>query len=161
MAFANVQPTFGSTKQANALLKLAQDRQHAQAERLISLHLSARSALSGDNNLLCQGAWMMAGGVSPVAEKILPVTDDEVTDLLDQARERWKNPKPIPRWCCDSVHSAGDDPRFMGELAEMWAVCRAFGYYGRVDPADQWLAAFRCYDGLIIERDDRTADGPE
>ncbi len=153
MAFDNVRESFGSTKQAEFLLTAAQARQHAQAERLISLHLSARSALSGDNNFLCQAAWMMAGGESPVADQIEPVTLRECEELLTNARERWNDPQPIPRWCMDGVHSAGDDPRFMGCLPEMWAVCRAYQQYGRVDPADEWLPDFRSFDGLIIERD--------
>lgn len=151
MAFADVHETFGSTKQAAFLLQIAENIGHDLAARLCTVHLSAKSALSGDNNFLCQAAWMMAGGVSPVAETILPVTAAECGDLLNRATERWKNPQPIPRWCLDGVHSAGDDPRFMGCLPEMWAVCKAFQHYGRVDPTDEWLPEFRCYDGLVIE----------
>jgi hypothetical protein len=33
----------------------------------------------------------------------------------------------------------------------MYAVCRVFEYYGRIDPADQWLPEFRCFDELVIE----------
>jgi hypothetical protein len=36
----------------------------------------------------------------------------------------------------------------------MYAVCKAFEHYGRVDPDDKWLPAFQCYDGLIIEKAD-------
>jgi hypothetical protein len=116
MAFADVRPMFGATKQAEFLLQEAERMGHELAERLGRVHLSARSALSGDNNFLCQAAWMMAGGESPVAEKILPVTEDQCHELLEKAKERWRNPEPIPRWCCDGVHCAGDDPRFMGAL---------------------------------------------
>jgi hypothetical protein len=157
MAFADVRETFGPTKQAEYLLRLAQSIRHDLAVRLCRVHLSAKSALSGDNNFLCQAVWMMAGGVSPIAETILPVAVTECADLLAHARERWKNPQPIPRWCCDGVHSAGDDPRFIGMLPPMWAVCKAFQHYGRVDPADEWLPAFRCYDGLVIEGHDDAA----
>ncbi|MEP7309154.1 MAG: hypothetical protein ABJA98_26925 [Acidobacteriota bacterium] len=151
MAFAQVRETFGATRQAQFLLGIAEQMGHDLAVRLCELHLSAKSALSGDNNFLCQAAWMMAGGTSPVAATIFPVTAAECGDLIDQAEERWKNPRPIPRWCLDGVHSAGDDPRFMGCLPEMWAVCKAFQHYGRVDPSDEWLPEFRCYDGLIID----------
>jgi hypothetical protein len=152
MAFARVRPAFGSSKQAEYLLQLAQARQHAQAERLISLHLSAKSVLSGDNNFLCQAAWMMAGGGSPVAEDIQTVTTRECEDLLNNARGRWKNPQPIPGWCIDGLHSAGSDVRFTGLLPNMMAVCNAYKYYGRVNPEDDWLPEFRCDDGLIIQR---------
>ena len=161
MAFVDVQETFGATKQAEFLLRLAESRGHDLAARLCRIHLSAKSALSGDNNFLCQAAWTMAGGVSPVAEKILPVTTAECSELLDRARERWKNPHPIPKWCCDGIHCAGDDPRFTGMLPEMWDVCLAFQHYGRVDPSDEWLPQFRCYDGLVIEGDDGAAEGSD
>jgi hypothetical protein len=157
MAFADVRETFGATKQAEYLLRLAQSIRHDLAVRLCRVHLSAKSALSGDNNFLCQAAWMMAGGVSPVAETILPVAAAECGDLLDRERERWKDPQPIPRWCCDGVHSAGDDPRFMGSFDQMIQVVNAFKHYGRIDPADEWLDSFKCYDGLIIEGHDDAA----
>ena len=141
-AFGTVQEVFGATKQAQFLLQLAENMGHDLAARLCQLHLSARTALSSDNNFLCMATWMMAGGVSPVAEKIQPVTAGECYQLLDKAKERWQNPQPIPRWCCDGVHCAGDDPRFMGMLPEMYAVCKAFEQYGRVDPEDKWLPEF-------------------
>jgi SWIM zinc finger len=150
-AFWHVQETFGATRQAFFLAQLAAALGHELAARLCEVHLSARSALSRDNNFLCQAAWMMAGGVSPVAEQIVPVTADECESILERARERWRNPQPIPRWCVDGLHSAGDDVRFTGMLPNMMAVCNAFKYYKRVDPSDEWLPEFRCYDGLIIE----------
>jgi hypothetical protein len=36
----------------------------------------------------------------------------------------------------------------------MYAVCKAFEHYGRVDPTDEWLPEFQCYDGLMIEKED-------
>ena len=151
MAFADLKPTLGATKQAEFLLQCADRMGHDLAARLCKIHLSAKSALSGDNNFVCQTAWLMAGGESPVAEETLPVTADECHELLTRGEEKWQNPEPIPRWCCDGIHCAGDDPRFAGCLPEMWAVCRAYQYYGRVDPADEWLPQFQCYDGLIIQ----------
>jgi hypothetical protein len=153
-AFRNVRETFGATKQAEFLLHLAESMGHELAAWLCRVHLSAKSALSGDNNFLAQAVWMMAGGVSPIAEQMLPVTDDECRDLLDRAKERWQHPQPIPRWCCDGIHCAGSDTRFTGLLPQMYAVCKAFQRYGRVDPSDEWLPEFRCYDGLIIEEND-------
>ena len=68
--FADVKPPFGATKQAELLLRQAERVRHSLAARLCKVHLSAKSALSGDNNFLCQAAWMMTGGKSPVAEKL-------------------------------------------------------------------------------------------
>lgn len=139
-----------SSRQAELLARVARERGHALAQRLIGIHLRARSALSGDNNFLCQAAWMMAGGYSPIAEHDGPVFAAEASDALEIAREQWMNPQPIPRWCCDGLHSAGDDERFMGVWFHMYACCLAFEHYGRLDPRDAWQPEFYCYDGLTI-----------
>lgn len=142
----------GGTRQAELILSVAKRYQHPLAERLAEIHLRAKSALSSDNNFLCQAAWMMAGGESPVALTLEPVTNSEVMQLLDAAKEKWKTPRPIPGWCCDGIHCAGNDARFAGLWHLMYAVCKAFEYYGRVDPEDKWLPRFNCYDGLIVEQ---------
>lgn len=146
---------FNATKQAQFLLDVAERLGHDLAARLCRIHLSARSALSGDNNFLCQAVWMLAGGSSPVADVDVSVTEAECEELLNRARESWKTPHPIPRWCLDGVHSAGDDARFMGVLPAMFSVCEAYAHYGRVDPDDEWLPSFRSLDGLIVEADQR------
>jgi hypothetical protein len=139
-----------ATKQAEFLARVAAKTTHSLAQRLVEIHLRAKSALSRDNNFLCQAAWMMGGGYSPVAERSEPVFATEVFDLVETARERWKNPQPIPRWCCDGLHSAGDDVRFMGVWFHMYASCLAFEHYRRLDPLDNWISEFYCYDGLTI-----------
>jgi hypothetical protein len=141
----------GATKQTELILDCAKKADHKQAARLARTHLSAKGALSSDNNFICQAAWMLAGGTSPVADAAYPVSFGEVIELREKALEKWKHPEPIPGWCCDGVHSAGNDVRFMGAWHHMYAVCRVFQHYGRVDPADQWLPEFQCYDGLTIE----------
>jgi hypothetical protein len=64
MAYASLQKSeqVGATKQAEFPLQLAEERVHDLAIRLCKIHLSQRSALSGDNNFLCQAAWYLAGG---------------------------------------------------------------------------------------------------
>jgi hypothetical protein len=152
IAFADLEQKVGATKQAEYLLQLAERMGHDLAGRLCRVHLSAKSALSGDNNFLGQAVWMMAGGVSPIAESIEAVTAEECHDLLDKAKERWRNPQPPPLWNFDGIHCSGSDSRFAGLLPEMWAVCRAFQYYKRVRPEDEWLPSFRdCSDGLMIQ----------
>lgn len=160
MAYCSLQRNerVGATKQAEHLLHLAEERNHDLAVRLCRVHLSQRSALSGDNNFLCQAAWMLAGGVSPIAERIAPVSTEECFELLERAKESWWNPHPIPRWCTDGIHSAGDDPRFAGLLPQMMAVCRAFQHYGRVNPDDVWLPQFQCLDGLTIQTENSIAE---
>ncbi len=92
-----------------------------------------------------------------VGDSIFSVSGEEVSDLLERPRERWKDPQPIPGWFCDGVHSAGNDVRFMRTWHHMYAVSRAFQHYGRLDPGDIWLPEFRCYDGLTIEPVEETS----
>src|ERR1035438_228045 len=91
----------GGTRQAELILNLAKKYQHPLAERLAQVHLHAKTALSDENNFLCQAAWMMAGGQSPVNDHIEQVFAEECYEIIDKAKERWKNPQPIPGWCCD------------------------------------------------------------
>jgi hypothetical protein len=160
-AMGFTQCRLGGTKQAEFMLECAKKADHKEAQRLGMVHLGAKGALSSDNNFICQSAWMLAGGMSSVADVIEPVHLSEPSELLEKARERWKDPKPIPGWCCDGVHSSGNDVRFMGAWQHMYAVCKAFSYYGRVDPHDEWLPKFQCYDGLTIQEcASRKGDGP-
>jgi hypothetical protein len=62
---------------------LAKRSSHDLAERLTHVHLRARSALSSDNNFLCQAAWMLAGGNSPVADVLHPVSSSEISELIE------------------------------------------------------------------------------
>lgn len=143
---------FGATEQAEWFLELAENREHELAARLCEVHLQNKAALSGDNNFLGQAVWMMAGGKSLIASHPSPsVTAGECYELIEKAKEAWKTPHPIPTWACDGVHSAGNDPRFMGMFVNMVGVCRAFEHYGRIDPNDEWLPSFRCWDGLVVE----------
>ncbi len=141
----------GSTRQAQYLMTIAQELNHEKAVRLLNVHLGARTALSGDNNFTGQAAWWLAGGVSPVADKIEPVEMSEACELLERAKERWKHPLPIPNEYCDSVHCAGKDRRYAGILNDMWAVCMAFIEYGNIEPENRWLPQFFPIDGLEIE----------
>ena len=63
----------GGSKQAELVLALAKKNGHQWAERLANVHLRARSALSSDNNFLCQAVWMLAGGTSTAADVLHPV----------------------------------------------------------------------------------------
>jgi hypothetical protein len=94
---------------------------------------------------------MLAGGVSPVADQIEPIVIGEVCELLKRARERWKQPLPIPSCYLDGVHSAGADRRYAGILQDMWAVCCCFSKNGNIEPANRWLPEFFPLTGLEIE----------
>ena len=141
----------GSTRQAEFLMSIAQEMNHERAVRLLNIHLGARTALSGDNNFTGHAVWYLAGGESPVADQIEPVAAGEVYELLDQAKERWKHPEPIPHCYCDGIHCAGQDRRYAGILTDMWAVCMAFREYGNIEPENLFLPEFYPTDGLEIE----------
>ena len=123
----------GSTKQAEYLMTIAQEMNHGKAIRLLSIHLGARAALSGDNNFTSQAAWMLADGESPVADQIEPVVEGEVYELLDEATERWKHPKPIPHCYCDGIHCGGKDGPATWRVSGCSAA--AAGLYGAEEAA--------------------------
>jgi hypothetical protein len=139
------------TKLAEFLLQLAEVQNSKVAARLARIHRTHKSALSGDNNFLCQAAWVMAGGESPVFNTCEPVTHAEVVALLEQASERWKNPVPIPHEYCDGIHCAGQDRRYAGILQDMWAVCQVFNKHGNIEPNNEWTFDMYSLDGLEIE----------
>jgi hypothetical protein len=141
----------GSTRQAEYLMTIAQELNHEKAVRLLRIHLGGRTALSGDNNFTGQAAWWLAGGESPVADQIEPVTTGEVYELLDQAKERWKHPQPIPSEYTDGIHCAGKDRRYAGILTDMYALCLCFSHYGNIEPKNQFLPEFYPTAGLEIE----------
>jgi hypothetical protein len=53
---------------------------------------------------------------------------------------RW----PMPRFCYRL------ESRLCAKT-EKYAVCKAFSYYGKVDPEDEWLPEFQCFDGLTLQ----------
>ena len=140
-----------ASRQAEFLMTIAQEMNHEMAIRLLRIHLGARTALSGDNNFTGHAVWMLAGGVSPVADQIEPVVIGEACELLRNARERWKQPLPIPSCYLDGVHCAGTDRRYAGILQDMWAVCCCFSKNGNIEPANLWLPEYFPLTGLEIE----------
>jgi hypothetical protein len=137
-------------------MSIAQEMNHETAIRLLRIHLGVRSALAGDNNYLCLAAWWLAGGESPVADQIEPVTAAEVNELLDRARARWEHPEPIPEWAVDGVHCSGRDRRYCGVLSDMAAVCAAYNKFGNISPENRWELGFFSVAGLQYE-----LQGPE
>ena len=133
---------------ANALLEIAINHGHEPARRLMeNIHLRHSKALVNDNNFLCQAAWLLSGGYSPVIDQIEPVTQSQVNDLLEQIESMAIH--AIPEWCCDGVHCIGNDVRYLGSWDRMNAVCCQYAHYERVSPDDPWLERrFYEMDGL-------------
>jgi len=142
----------GTSKQAEFLQSIAEDVHHEPALRLLAIQLANRSALAGDNNFITQAIWYLCGGNSDLKDKMEPVIAGEVYELINNAEIAWLTPHPIPDWCCDGIHCAGNDPRFAGHLPCMWSVCAAYLHYGRVEPTDKWLPEFYTLDGLKGEK---------
>lgn len=132
------------------LMGLADQVGCVQAQRLLAIHAKHKGPLSGDANFLGQALWWMVGGNFPVENTIYPVMSAEVKEHLQRAVERWKNPNPIPEWCCDGIHCGGTDRRYSGMIQDMDALCHAYLYYGNVDPENEWLPEFYPLDGLEI-----------
>lgn len=135
---------------AHGLLGIALTRKHEPAIRLMrNVYLRHAKALHDDANFIGMAAWLLAGGHSPVTDKIKTVTQGEVRQLLEQVETT--APHVIPEWCCDGVHCAGNDMRYCGMWDRMHAVCQQYRHYQRVDPADPWLKdQFYSLEGLEV-----------
>lgn len=136
---------------AQRLHAMAVSRNHPPAIRLTqNVHLLHSKALHDDNNFIGQAAWLLAGGDSPVIDQIEVVTKGEVRQLLDQVSST--APYVIPEWCCDGVHCAGNDVRYMGMFDRMYAVCNQYSHYQRVSPDDAWIEdEFYSLEGLEVQ----------
>jgi hypothetical protein len=157
MAAPSCKPSLSSLEVAKLLHQIAMESPDApgseEARRLTRIHLDAKAALASDNNFLCQAAWYLAGGGSPLRDAIEPVLGGECKALLEAAQAAWQTPHPIPTWACDGVHCAGNDTRFMGYLVPMWAACLAARHYGTLDPSKPWRPEWsQHFDGLQIKR---------
>ena len=137
---------------AQQLHDIGSARNHLPSIRLTqNAHIRHAKPLHDDNNFIGMAAWLLAGGDSPVIEHIEPVTRGEVRQLLDKVNAT--KPYVIPEYCCDGVHCAGNDTRYMGMFDRMYAVCNQFNHYQRVDPNDPWLEdEFYAFDGLEYQK---------
>lgn len=135
---------------ANCLHEIAVAQNHEPAARLMkNVHLRHAKALHDDNNFLGQAAWLLAGGNSPVVDRIEVVTHGEVRQLIEKVNAT--EPHVIPGWCCDGIHCAGSDIRYCGMFDRMYAVCQQYRHYQRVSPDDPWLEdQFYQLDGLEV-----------
>ncbi|SFM42995.1 hypothetical protein [Nitrosomonas communis] len=135
---------------AHKLCELAIANDCQPARRLIQhIYLRQERSLKNDNNFLCQAAWLLTGGNSPVIDVSETITQTEVNNLIDKINAT--EPHIIPGWCCDGVHCAGNDIRYAGMWDRMYAVCNQYNHYGKVNPDDPWLEnEFYCLDGLEV-----------
>jgi hypothetical protein len=149
MALAHIrmlnQLKMGTSKQAEFVQSIATED---GASAIIAIHLDNRSALAGDTNYIQQAAYYSAWGEGTYGINGAIVYAGECAELIQQAEVSWKDPHPVPEWCCDGIHCGGNDPRFGGVLACMMGCCLAYEHYGRLDPADPWLPEFYLLDGL-------------
>ncbi len=137
---------------ATRLLGIATVRNHQVALRLLrNIYLRHGAKLGGDNNFITQAVWWLCGGGAPVVDEFPSVGEGEAVELLEAARSMY--PHVIPGWCCDGIHCAGADVRYAGMWDRMYAVCRQFECYQRLDPNDEWLeVSFYSMDGHLLLR---------
>ena len=139
------------TELAVYLRGLGESYSNEHAVRLCDVHLMHKGALSRDANFLCQAVWLLAGGECSVLDEIHPVMATDVKAIMIKAWEEMKKFEPMNTAWADGIHCGGVDRRFAGLWNEMHAVCQAYLHYGRVEPTDQWLRKFYCWDGLSVE----------
>lgn len=138
-------------KLAQLLCRLAIKTDNQPASALAELFEENVRHLWNDTNFSGQTLAVLVGG--PIGASMdREVPEDEVVQLIAQALTRLVEPMTVPEWCLDGIHTGGRDPRFAGTIRQMNAMCRAYEYYGRLDPADEFLPEFYEIDGCQSPR---------
>jgi len=110
-----------------------------RGQRLVGVHLRAKVHYQTTITSSVQSAWMLASGMSPVADVIEPVHLNEVVELIQKARERWKDRDRFPGVLRRRPFS-GKRCEVHGSVESMYAVCKALSHSGkpfvfRIDPS--------------------------
>ena len=131
---------------AGLLLRIASNGTNPQAEKLIDIYARNTSALWLDGNISGQAVFALING--EFGHQGMPEVDEQdVMRMLDEAGKRIESGLQVPVWARDGIHTKrSGDRRFAGTVKQMAACCRAFEYYGRLSPDDEWLAQFYEYD---------------
>lgn len=127
---------------AALLLDVAKDSTSQQAHRLIEIYAKNSSALWLDGNISGQAVFALLNG--DFGYQTTPIVDEEhVMKLLDEADRIITDGLVIPDYARDGIHTRqSGDRRFAGTVKQMAGCCRAYEYYGRLDPNDSWMAQF-------------------
>jgi len=127
---------------ATLLLDLAKDSTSQQAHRLIEIYTKNASALWLDGNISGQAVFALLNG--DFGYQTSPIVDEaHVMKLLAEAEHKISDGLVIPDYARDGIHTRqSGDRRFAGTVKQMAGCCRAYEYYGRLSPTDEWLGQF-------------------
>ncbi len=102
------------------------------------------SVLGRDTNVVGMLLYALLGGDVHGELEGLSAPCDSV-QLIARARGELDGPLSVPAWANDGIHvrvTGPPDSRFAGILSNFAAMCRAYDFYGRLDPIDPWLPEF-------------------
>jgi hypothetical protein len=112
-----------------------------EAAETLKVMLEHPKVFRYDTNHLAQAHFRLFAG--ELGEQDDPeIGHSEACKLLEHAKDRWKDPQPIPTYYLDGLHTSGKDRRFAGIPASMYGMCKAFKKYGRLHPDDSWPTDF-------------------
>lgn len=134
--------TFKPRDFANTLIDIARESDSQHAHRLVELYAKNAGTLWLDGNISGQAVFALLNG--DFAHQTSPVIDEsQVMQLLADSKRRIADGLVIPAFARDGIHTRqGSDRRFAGTVKQMAACCRAYEYYGRLSPDDEWLEQF-------------------
>jgi len=126
---------------AREIHSMAIQTANLEARLTVGVFADHANALYYDTNYTGQALYRLCRGqlglqVSPKVDRAA------VANYLKLAKEDWKDPKPIPSYYLDGIHTSGSDRRFAGSSRSMGAACNAFEHFGRLHPDDDWKADF-------------------
>src|ERR1039458_9250438 len=84
----------------------------------------------------------------PVPRFELQLLPASLRPLVGDVAERMQVPLDFPGTVALLCLAVATNRRFAGIWQDMWACCKAFEHYGRLNPDDNWLRDLYCLDGL-------------
>jgi hypothetical protein len=151
---ASLLPDFSNAWLAGALGRWVEQSGHERAGRLFDSWRVVAPVLGRDTNISGLLIFLLLGGLIPrvrspdVGES--PVT--LIANMLPRmqlASNQAEGIIDLPAWANDGIHARGEGPqdkRFAGVLCNFVAMCKAYDFYGRLDPSDAWLPEFYSCD---------------
>lgn len=151
---ASLLPDFSNVRIVSALCPWVEQLNDERVTKLFDSWRQVAPELGRDTNLSGLLVFLLLGGRVP--EVSVPDIKDpsvQLTAKSPQCVQLTANGAGAalqpPAWANDGIHARADGPidrRFAGVLSNFVAMCRAYDFYGRLDPSDPWLPEFYLCD---------------
>jgi hypothetical protein len=150
---ASLLPDFSNDRLVSAFCRWVEPVNDERTTKLFDSWREIAHDLGKDTNICGLLVFLLLGGRLPVVSVPdfkepcvqLPANFLQRVQLTSNLGQGAADLPQPPAWANDGIHARADGPmdrRFAGVLSNFLAMCRAYDFYGRLDPADPWLPEF-------------------